>query len=174
MRNLSKRERALLYLTIIVFIAIVLFNFVVSPALVKLTALNQDIEKKEYLLKKYTALTSRGEDIASVYDKYKDTFDNKEDSQQIIDSLFKEVKEQARLVKLDLQKIKPLPVEQNKGYNQALLEVELRGGFPAIFKFINQMEDSSSFIKIFSFRLVSQGKKDQGIRCNVTVSRIFF
>jgi Tfp pilus assembly protein PilO len=174
LRSLSKREKILLYLAILVVSGIFIFNLVIEPLTIKLARMNEDIRKKEYLLKKYRSLTGKGEDILSLYSRYKGSLAKGQRSQEIIDSLFEEVKKTAATVHLNLEKIKPLPIEKNRHFQQALLEVELKGTFSSIFTFIDQLENSSSFVRISSLRLVPQAKDSSVLNCTVTVSRIFF
>lgn len=174
MKKLNKREKTLLYLVMAVSAGVLVFNIVLSPVLIKLTDLSQDIEKKEYLLRKYAPLAGKGEDIMALYDKYKDIFNETISSQEAIDGLFEQAEKQARSAGLNLEQIRPLLVEETQGYKRVLLNLETTGSFGSIFKFIDQMEKASPLINISSFRLNSSAGSEPGLRCSLTVSRIFF
>lgn len=169
-----KREKVILCITIIIFIVSLIFNFLISPSIAKLNRLNQDINKKTSLLMRYSRLIGKGENIISLYESYKDNLRTQTNSERVVADLFKEIKDSAKQFNLNLERIRPRPTEEKKGYKEVSLEVELLGDFSSIFEFVNHFEDSSSFVRIFSLRLSPHSDKSSHLRCKITFSKIFF
>lgn len=174
LRPISPREKAILYITIGVIIIGVSGHFVIGPAIDSLSEVNKEIEKKTYLLKKQTSLLKRGGDITSLYESYRKTLEKQRTPQEIVASLFKDIEAAAKKTGLKLKKVKPLPVKEGKEYKEVLLELDIEGDFVAFFKFINELETKTSFVKISALRLTSQSSSSKALRCRLSLSKIFF
>jgi len=136
--------------------------------------MNQEIKEKISLLDKYSLLAAKSGDALSLYERYKNNFEEKGDSEVIALDLFREIKNSAGNFNLDIKRIKPQTVEKKKEYKKICLEVELEGNFSSIFRFINHLENLTSFIRISSLELSSRGGSLRQLRCRVTFFKIFF
>jgi Tfp pilus assembly protein PilO len=173
-RKLSTREKMILYITLGLIVFALLFNFAISPLQDRLTEVNKEIEKKSFLLKRQSSLMQRGENILSLYERYRHALEEQEDPEEIVADLFKKIEAQATASGITVRKVKPLPVKENKGYKEVLIEIDLEGDFTAIFKFIVQLESDSPLIKIVSLRLVPQSSSSRVLRSRLNLSQIFF
>ena len=173
MRPFSLRERLILYAALAVFVCVLLFKFLISPAAVKLSLISQDIAKKTALLKRYSRLIGKGDRILSLYENYKENLKEGADPEEVVDMLFKEIESSAKSFNLSLDRIRPQPPEDKGEYKKVSLEIEGEGDFSSIFQFIDYLENSSSFVRIAAFRLFSQTASPQ-LRCRITLYNIFF
>lgn len=173
-KSLSRREKLILILTIVIGVTVLIFNVFISPTLIRLSGIQQDIETKTALLKKYYHLMSQGESILTRYENYKSVIKKEAHPEDVVPALFKEVENMASSLSLPLETIKPLPLQKRQGYKEISLEVELKGDFPEIFRFINKVENSPSFIQVSHLRLAPESHSSSKLLCKITFSKIFF
>ncbi len=173
-RILTSREKLILWLVLIIFAAVIIFNFGISPVVAKVSRLNDDIEKKTLLLEKYARLIGKGGDIFSLYAQYKANLWIDDLPHEAIAALFKETKNSAAKFNLVLERLKPHPLEKKNNYKEVSLEIELSGDLSSLFGFVNHIENSTSLIKVSTLRLSSQSNSTSMLRCKVILSKIFF
>lgn len=173
-KPLSKREKVIFYITTLVFGSILLFNFVVEPLGDKLSLMNEDMRSKEEMLNKYTQLINKGGGIVSVYENYKETMQAEITVEEADAALFKELKGLATRFSLNLEQVRPQPIEKKNEYNEVALETVLTGSFSSVFKFIQGLEDNAVSTRIMSLRFMSrQGEKNK-VQCKFRLSKVFF
>ncbi len=172
-RKLSKREKTILYATLFLGFVALVFEFIIVPFEAELDRLNQSISKKSALLKRYSSMVARGEDIASLYESYKKTFQTGADAEVVTVNLFKDIRNAANKFGLSIEGIKPLSSDTGKEYSVVSLDVELVGDFTSIFKFIHHLEKIPSFTRVLSFRVSPMGRNVRKLRCRVVASRLF-
>ncbi len=171
--GLSAREKNILRLAILVVAAGLVFNFALSPLIGKVTGIGAEISRKEYILKKYAYFQEKSRALnlaggAAAMDLTKSLSND-----AAIDEMFSAVSEAARKYALRVQKIKPLPVGSAHSSKQAVLEVEVVGSFSAIFNFIDAVEESPLFVRVFTFHLAASGNDGGLLRCTIAFSRVF-
>ena len=174
LKKLSQREKATLYLTISIIVAVVLFNLIINPTLDKMSGINQEIERKTALLERYSGLINRGEDVFALYEEHKDILEKQIEPDEITNNLFNEIAGLANKSEVKIKRVKPMPVTKRGEYSQAFLEVELEGKFQSIFKLINNLETSSALIKISSLRLLPGPQSSKDLRCRLILFKIIF
>ena len=171
--NLSPREKQIVNITILIIAAGVVFNFFISPIIAKVTGVNDEIARKEYLLKKYRHFQEKSRELNLKGSSYVGLTKSPTTDEAVAD-MFGVVSEAAKKYSLNVQKVKPLPAGSGRLSKQAVLEVEVTGNFSAIFKFINAVEDSPLFMRVFTFYLMPSGGNDNGLHCTVAFSRVLF
>ena len=174
LRPLSKRERTILYLTLAIFVATVLYNVLLTPLLSRLYDINSEIDAKISLLRRHSRLIGKGEDILSIYESYKQVLQTSVGLEEIETVFYKEIKSFAVNSRLSLERIRPQPVQDKKGYKEVFLEVELVGNLDSIFEFINRVENSASFMRIASIRISPQTAASRQLRCRIVLAKVSF
>jgi len=169
-KKFSKREKSLFYITILVISSVLVCNFLIIPIFANLSKINDEIEKKSSLLRRYSRLLNREDDVLSLYKDYQDNFDG---LQETMSNFFEKVKTIADKVGLKIEGVKPLPVKE-KGYKEISLEIELEGDFKSIFRFTDALETSPFFIRIIGFRLLPQFGESAKLRCRISLAKLFF
>lgn len=168
---LSKREKRLLKITGCVLV-ISLFIYTGVNIFYKLRDINKEVKEKEFILYKYLSALGREETVLQEQ-HYKDILLERS-SADIDDELTKEVGSLAGASNVKIERIKTLSMERGKGYGKFFLEVEVGGDFTSLFRFINQLEASPLFIKIYSCRFYPQGGTSLPLQCKITLLKIFF
>jgi len=171
--SLSPRESQIAKATILIVAAGLVFNFFISPVLVKVTGVNDEIARKEYMLKKYHHFQEKSRELNLSDNNYAGLTKSLTPDEAVA-QMFGVVSEAAKKYSLNVQKIKPLPAGSGRASKQAVLEVEVAGNFSAVFKFINAVEDSPLFMRVFTFHLAPGGTNDSDLRCIVAFSRVLF
>jgi Tfp pilus assembly protein PilO len=171
--NLSPREKQIANITILVIAIGLVFNFFISPILAKVTGLNDEIARKEYMLKKYRHFQEKSREL-NLSDNSYAGLTKSITPDEAISEMFGVVSEAAKKYSLNVQKIKPLPAGSGRSSKQAVLEVDVAGNFSAIFKFVNAVEDSPLFMRVFTFHLMPSGGNDSNLHCTVAFSRVLF
>lgn len=173
-RPLSKREKSILYIILVLFFASFVFNFVIGPTVVKLDQINQSIEKKSFLLRRYSRLVDKGEDIHSLYEQCRESLRGGSNAEEALAGLFKNIESSAKMFNMNIKSIKPQPVEKKKKYREASLEVKLDGSFRSVFQFIEHMETSSGFVKVTAIQLFPQPGTPSLLQARITFSQLVF
>ncbi|UCC95460.1 MAG: type 4a pilus biogenesis protein PilO [Candidatus Omnitrophota bacterium] len=173
-RPLSKREKLILYIALVLFVCVLAFNFLLTPLIEKLTKINQEIEQKAFLLKRHYRLMRKGKNLLPQYENYKEKLEKGITSEELVATLFEEIEVSAKKFGVIIEKIKPQPIEEKEGYKEVSLEVELVGKLGPIFQFINKLENSPSFIKVSALRLLPQPRSSSQLRCRISLTKLFF
>lgn len=174
-RKFSKREQKIIYFTSLLILLILVIKNIIIPVSQKIREINRDIDKKTLLLNRYVSLISQGENMVSLYENYIGSLkieDRTED--EVIAKLYSEIEKTAKTFNLVIENIQSLPTKIKNDKKEAFLEVEFDGDFGSIFQFINQLENLPLFIKVFSCKLFIQSGKNNGLRCKITFSKLFF
>ena len=173
MRAFSQREKMILYVTLSLSAVSIIANFGVSPVVFKIGDINNTIERKRRVLKKYVRLINKGDDITSLYEQYRDELETDGKGKDGVADLFEEIKAGTGRYNLIIEKIRPLAIKEKEEYKEVSLEIIAEGGFTSIFKFITYLESLPSLIRISSFQLSPQAGESALLRCRITLSKIF-
>ncbi len=173
-RKFTQREKLISYATIGVILIVLVANFIIAPLAARIFSINEEIEKKGFLLGKQSGLIDSGEDIVSLYENYRTALEQKGTPEEIVSNLFENIEKVASSSGIKVKKVKPFPVKDNDEYKEVPLEVDLEGDFAAMFKFVNKLEVEYPLIKIGSLRLVPQSSSSRVVRCRLSLSQIFF
>lgn len=170
---LSSREQKILYLTVLVVIVGVVFNFFIAPVVNGVSGIDSEIARKEYMLKKYRYFEEKSRALNLSDNLFSADLTKNLTLDEAVGGMFTVVSEAAKKYSLNVQKIKPLPVGQGRSSKQAVLEVEVVGNFSAVFNFIDTVEESPLFIRVSAFHLAVPSIDSGNLRCVVAFSRVF-
>ena len=171
--NLAPREKNILHITIFIVVAAAIFNFIISPFFDKVTGINNEIAKKEYMFKKYQYFQAKSRQLNFSANSYINLTKSLTEDEAAAE-IFAVVSEAAKKFTLNIQKIRPLPAGNGRLSKQAVLEVDITGRFSSIFNFISAVEDSPLFMRVHTFHLLPSGNSDNSINCTVAFSRVLF
>ncbi|MFQ5681048.1 MAG: GspMb/PilO family protein [Candidatus Omnitrophota bacterium] len=173
-RALTRREKAVLGVTIGIALFALLSNFMIAPAGQMIKKIGEEITRKELLLFRYMRLLNKKEDILSLYNSHKDILEGDLGAEEISSVLFRDVRDASGELGLALKQVKPLPVKTDKKLNRVSLEAELEGNLASIIGFIDRLERLNPFIRISGLRISPQSGDSSSLRCRIMLSRIFF
>lgn len=172
-RKLTKREQLILYATLIFLGFILLGIGLIRPILIKVKEVNQKIDTKTKLLKRYMGIMNNKDQILSLYNSYRDILITEQTSEEIVASLFSSIENSAQRFNITIERIRPRFVGVKKSYKEVILEVELKGKLASVFQFIVYLEKTSLSVRITSLRIIP-GTDSSSLRCRVTLSKLFF
>lgn len=173
-RQLTFRERAILYLTILCAGVYVLVNFVVMPAVGEINTLNQEIAKKSTLLSKYSRLARKAPAITALYEELKKDLEASVNLQEETNAFLKEIESMANSSGLIVQGIKPLTPGKEKAYTKVYLEVNTSGDMKSVLGFICTLENASLLVVIPSVKISPQRDDPDVLKLLLKVYKIIF
>lgn len=146
---LSKREKAILYVTIAIVIFVVGFNFLAAPLLTKNEALNKEINALKTRLQKYLYLMERKDDIHSKYNRLFVNLKVSDSSEDGLVSSLSELEKLAKVSNVRILDIRPQSGSRSAAiYREDIIELKAEGTMEEFLKFIYNIENSSLLFKI--------------------------
>ena len=150
---LTKRERIILYATIGIIIFTVVFNFLLAPILTKNDILNKEINITRIKLNKYLRLLSQRAYIQNKYNKFSSTFKIPEQGGDTLVAALSELETLAKNANIRILDIRPQASKTSDIYKENLIEARTEGGMEGYLKFIYDIENSLSLLRIKRFQL---------------------
>lgn len=139
--HLSKREKHILALTIVIISSILLYNFIFEPALKKWQAVNMDIAMKKAKFYKGLRLLEKRNAIISEYNQYAASSKN-------ISQILNYIENLADKSEVRTSNIKPSPARQDELYKEYTIEVQVEGQFPDIIRFLSELIKQPTFVTV--------------------------
>lgn len=156
-RVLAKRERIILYATIGVVIFAIAFNFLLAPVLTKNDNLNREINLKRAKLKKYLWLISQKEAIQSKYSKFSPAPSVSDQQQDVLVSALSELENLAKNSGIRIIDLRPQQGAKGSDlYKEILIDLRTEGSMDGYLKFIYNLENSLSLLRIKKFQLTAK------------------
>lgn len=149
----NKREKWLLYITITVVIGSAAFNFLAAPLLGKNDALNKEITGNKAKLKKYMRLLSQKEYIQSKYSKLISGLNLSNEGQNRLVGIMSELENLANLAGIRIIDLRPESDRNIDLYKEIRIDLRTEGAIEDYFKFIYDIENSLSLLRIKRFQL---------------------
>lgn len=149
--NVSKREKRIFIITIILTIIALLYNFIFEPGLKKLQILNNEITAKTARMNKGIRLRERRDSIIHEYNRYAKSTKN-------ISKILSEVESYADSIGIKTSNIKPGQAMEMGFYEEYVVELQIEGEMNNIIKFLSGVLKwpTIAVLKKFNFRLISQ------------------
>jgi len=168
---LTQREKTILFATIgIVFISI-LYNFTITPVILKNSLLNKDILSTRMKLKKYLVLLSQKQSLQTKYNYLnveKPPDGVKENSTLITLS---EIENMANTAHIRILDIRPQLRKTEGSYDEILIELRTEGSLNDYIKFIYDLENSLLLLRIKRFQFSSRSNSAL-LEANFSVSKL--
>lgn len=153
-RLLSEREKIILYTAIGVIIFATVFNFLISPILAKNDNLNKEINFNQQKLKKYLWLLNQKEAIQSKYSKFATTTRISGQQQDALVGVLAELENLAKSSNITIIDLMPQQVTPGANlYKENLIRLRTEGTMEGYLKFIYNLENSLSLLKIKQFQV---------------------
>lgn len=166
---LTKRERAILFITVAVIIFTFAFNFVIVPVYTKNDLLNKEIRLAGAKLKKYLWLLNQKEAIQAQFSQISSASFASGQQQDTLVSALSELENLAKDANIRIVDIRPQGASESSALEKGnLIELRTEGAMEEYLKFIYNLERSPSFLKIKKFRLTAK-PQSQTLEGNFTV-----
>ena len=169
---LSKREKLIVYLTIGVIAFAILSNAVIIPLFNKNEELNKQIAYSKIKLVKYLRLMNQKDAIQNIFTQFSRNAklsDNKED--RIIEVL-SEIETLAKTASVRIIDLRPQSAAKDaSSYKELIVDLKAEGSVEGFMKFIYDLENSLSLLKIKRFQLSSK-PNSQLLEANFSISQL--
>lgn len=153
-RLLSKREKVILYATVGVIIFVAVFNFLISPILTKNDNLNKEINFNQQKLKKYLWLLNQKEAIQSKHSKFVTITGISGQQEDALVGVLSELENLAKNANIRIIDLIPQQVTPRANlYKESLITLRTEGTIEGYLKFIYNLENSLSLLRIKKFQL---------------------
>lgn len=154
---LSKREKIILILTVAIVIFSLAFNFLIGPLWDKNDALNREMVSVRLRLKKYLRLLKEKDALQIKYSAVSTQFNVPEAQSEALVGVLAELENIAKNALVRIVDIRPQSAAGSRGpYKEALIDLRTEAGMEGYIKFIYDIENSLSLLKIKRFQLSSQ------------------
>jgi Tfp pilus assembly protein PilO len=170
-RVLTKREKTILYITIVIFILSLGFNFFIVPILTKNEKLNKEIILARTRLKKHLQLLSQKEYIQSEYNKFSSNYKASNQQEGTLGSALSELENLAKNANIRIVDIRPEATKNLALYKEILIDLRTEGTMEGYLKFIYDLENSLSLLRIKRLRLSSK-LNSQALEGSFSISQL--
>ncbi|MBU1913166.1 MAG: type 4a pilus biogenesis protein PilO [Candidatus Omnitrophica bacterium] len=149
--SISKREKYIFSITIIVIVTAFLYNFIIEAGFKKWQILNNEIAVKRAKMNKGIRLIKRRDSIIQEYNEYAKSAKN-------ISNILNDMEHQADMLGIKTSNIKPSQEIEKGLYKECVIELQIEGEMANIIKFVSQIAKPPilAILKKFDFSLVSQ------------------
>ncbi|MBI4706491.1 MAG: type 4a pilus biogenesis protein PilO [Candidatus Omnitrophica bacterium] len=158
---LSKREETILFSTIGMIVFFVFFNFVISPAIDKYEALNKEITITKVKFRKCLSLLNRKSYIESHYRKFSAQAALPSEKGDSLVDVLSELEGFAKEANMRIADMRPQGQRNVDLYKEYMIDIKLEGNIEGFLKFIFNVENSLSLLRIKKFQL--SAKQQSGL-----------
>lgn len=174
LRILTKRESTILWLTVAVVIFAISFNFLSETVLKKNDTLNKEISVTRTKLKKYLWLLAHKESIQNKYKKFTSLTDlTRETKKDTLVTVLSELETMAQGSNIRILDLRPQGQKDLDLYREALVDLRTEGTIEDYLKFIYNIENSLSLLRIKRLQLNAK-PNTQALEGNFSISRSTF
>ncbi|MDD5195110.1 MAG: hypothetical protein PHQ96_05510 [Candidatus Omnitrophica bacterium] len=168
---ITKREKLLLNSTMGVIIFGLAFHFIINPIFSENDNLNKELTVTRTKLKKYLWLISHKDVITENYKTFTSAYKNSEAHQPQVTALT-EIEDMAKGAGIRIIDIRPQISTSGPSQEEIFVEIRTEGDMDGYLKFLYDVEDSLSLVKIKKFQLTAK-PNTQSLEGSFSLSRPF-
>lgn len=170
--NLTKGEKKLFFLTLILIFIWVAHSFVIRPIVTKWKELDDRVSMTGLKLEKSQKIISKREKIQGEYKTYASPIKMVGSEEEEMAKFLTEIESLAGSSSVRIIDIKPRPIKKVEFYKKYLVELEGEGNINQMSKFIYDMQNSPHLLKIDDFAMGTKGAGTNLLKCHILVSKI--
>jgi Tfp pilus assembly protein PilO len=170
--RLGKREKYIVYATVLIVGAFLFDKLVLSSFLEKLNSMSAAINQKERELGNALQLIAQKEIIESEYEKYTKDIKQKLSNEKETAQLLSEIEKIAKETEVSLTRMKPSQVKEEEFYKEYIVQVEAEAVISNLIDFIYKLERTSKLIRVREFRLVPKQKNSVILKMDMVIKGI--
>jgi len=174
LNNLSKREKRILLLTVLVGSLSLTYIMVVEPLFKRFNELNSEIMLKKRKLQKIYALLGHKDKIEAEYEKIIKADVKDASDEEIIANILKQIETSAKDSGVQLSNIRPERIRQEDYYKRLSIEVNAEAPINALFKFIYKLETSPALLKIERLQITPSRRQEGFVESTFIITKISF
>lgn len=160
----TRREKILIILVTIVVPLFLYYKFYYLPSKAKINHIKEDIKKLELEIAKLESFVKREKIIESEVEKRKKFLDEIKSilpTEREIPQLLKNVSELAKKHNLEILRFTPRQEERKDYYNIIPFDMELKGYFYDIIKFLNEVESLPRLVTLNNIEVLPQQREEK-------------
>ncbi len=169
--KLSKRERMILYASVIIVVLGSMDRLVYQPIMNLFIEVDQEIISQENQLRKNMRFLAARETISNRYSAYAAYAVTTGSDEEEVAGLLNEVEGVARKSGLALLNMKPNPAFTTEFGKQYPVEVEVETQMKELIKFIHGLQSSKYILRVQKLRLVPKGKSKAEVKGYLLINR---
>ncbi len=154
--NLSKGERNILYLCLLVILSSLLYTTLVEPGVRRWRVRRERISAQELRLEKNLKIIAKRKAIEGCYQGYSDRFKSQGTEEEEMAKMLKEIETLAGDL-VHITDIKPRPAKEKGFYRQYSVEIEYEAPIRPLTQFIYGLQNSPQMFKITQLQLNAKG-----------------
>lgn len=169
--GLSKKERNLFYVSVVVVSLAVLMRLVISPAADKMSSLNREAEETKMTIAKDLRFLSYKARINLLASKYASYFTEADSPEEEKNSLIKLIEGFAASASVSLIN-RAASFKSEAGESKYVINLTCKGDMPAIVSFLYQIESSNKLFDVEKFIISPESEATGLAQCRLTISRM--
>ena len=170
--RLSKREKYIIYITIVVVVAIFFDRVIARPVLKRLGELSRELTVQQKRLQHATQILSEEALITGEHDKFVQGLKQDGSEEEEVAALLSEIEKLATKSAVCLANIKPRLTESTEQYKKYIVGVDLESEITKLVDFIYQLEKSPSLLRIKEFYLIPKKEGSDILKARMLITKI--
>jgi len=170
--KLKKRERAILYLTCILIVLSLIYNFIFEPIIKRYDLLKQEILKKQVNLQKYLYLLSQKEKIKQEFGQFSKSLKAKPQEEQEMAEVLSQIEDLSRRASVHISQIKPQGFKDFKTYKEFLVEIRAEAKIESLVQFIYDLQSPPQLLKTKKLLLNTKSTAPDTLEATLLITKI--
>ena len=169
--RLSKREKLVLYGTVIVVSVTVMDRLVIAPIFDKMRSLDKEIEDKETSIRRNQHILAQQNRILAESSKYDSLTKSLKSSEDVMTSFLKEIENLANKSQVYVVDLKPGDVKNLGSVKKYLANVNCEAQPEQLAEFMYSIENSNELLTIERYQISPKSIESSIAKCSMTISR---
>ena len=169
---ISKREKVLFTLVVLVIVVSLSYAFVVEPLYKKYQDLNQEIELKDVRLKRNNKLIKEHDAINAEFNKYSEQLKIKGSDEEEMASVLSEIEKIGQSAQVYLSDVKPQPIKDRNFYRLLGVEIKFQASMETLTKFIYDLQKSPFLLRVKRLQVNSKGQGSSLLEGTIQINKI--
>lgn len=171
--RLSKREKAIFYVTATFLVLMALDRAILYPTFSKMDTLDSEIKTKQVNINRDLRMLSQKNRILKEVAKYGSYLNKPQSEEEGVTTLLKEVESLANKSSLYIVDMKPagLKIDEKKSQRYAV-NLNCEGQMEQIMDFMYNVENSRKFLTIEKYQISPKTKLSSVVNCTMTIVKI--
>ena len=169
--RLSKRERTIFYVTILVVVFFLLDRLVLSPILSKIEELNETIQFKEEAIEQSLLIVTQEDRIEGETKKYTSYLSKPQSEEKEVTAFLKEVENIAKKSSVYLIDIKPAGRDEGEASTRYFAKLNFEAQMEQVVNFFHSIASYDQLLKIESYEISPKAEGGTVVTCSTSISK---
>jgi hypothetical protein len=171
--RLTKKEKIIFYLAVILVSLTLLDRLIISPVFSKIRLLNKEIQVKETNIKVNLRILAQKDKILAESAKYKPFLgDPKNNPDEQVTSVLKDIESLANKSSVYLVDMKPGSVKEFGSSKKILINLNCEAQMEQLVDFMYNIENSDNLLSIEKYQLTPKSKESSVAKCSLSVYKV--